>query len=189
MPAMKHQQGITLIEVLVSMIIFAVGILGMSTLQTKVLQDNIDQRQRDVAIWKAQAVIDRISLNKTPAALNQYVTSVSNNAVCGATPAKICAETNGGGAAICSATELAAYDAWDILCTNDQGAAALLTDFNANLTCSPTPCTINSDLNLQFLWRALAARSDPRLATAAIDDDADIDDGPDIDGYIQVFKP
>jgi type IV pilus assembly protein PilV len=190
----RKQQGVSLIEVLVSMIIFSVGILGMSTLQTRVLQENIDQRQRDVAIWQAQAIIDRISLNKTPAALTQYETSISDGAICDAVPATICAESFSGGAEVdatsCSTTEIAIYDSWDILCTNDQGAADVLLDFNSRLTCSdPFPCATGSNLTLQLLWRSLTARADSRFPNTTIDDAATINDGPDIDGYIQVFRP
>ena len=134
MRTIKQQRGVSLIEVLVSMVIFSVGILGMSTLQTRVLQENIDQRQRDVAIWKVQAIIDRISINKSPAALTQYETSITSSTICNAAPAKICAETNSAAAAVCSATEIASYDSWDVLCTNDQGASDVLADFNATLT-------------------------------------------------------
>jgi type IV pilus assembly protein PilV len=191
--ATKKQQGVSLIEVLVSMIIFSVGILGMSTLQTRVIQENIDQRQRDVAIWQAQAIIDRISLNKTPAALTQYESSISSSTICDAAPATICAESYFGAAevdaAICSITEMAIYDSWDTLCTNDQGAADVLRDLNAQLTCDSTPCVQGSNLKLRLLWRSLTAQSDPRFPTTTINDAATINDGPDVDGYIQVFRP
>jgi type IV pilus assembly protein PilV len=191
MPAIKKQQGTSLIEVLVSMVIFSVGILGMSTLQTRVLQENIDQHQRDVAIWKAQAIIDRISLNKSPAALTQYETSITANTTCdaGSEPATACAETDGADSAICSSIEIAIYDSWDVLCTNDQGAADVLSSFNATLACDPTPCALGSDLRLQFLWQSLTAATDPRFITTTIDDDTGINDGPNVEGFIQVFRP
>lgn len=194
-PIMRPQKGVTLIEVLVSMIIFAVGILGMATLQTRVLQENADQHQRQVAISTAQAIIDRITMNRSPAALVQYVTSVSDSNICDAAPAQFCAESYSGGAEIdadtCSETEMAIYDSWDTLCLNDEGAADQLTNFNARLSCATATCdSVGGDnLTLQLLWRSLTAQSDSRFPTTVIDDDANLVDGPDIDGYIQEFRP
>jgi type IV pilus assembly protein PilV len=189
MRTINQQQGVSLIEVLVSMVIFSVGILGMSTLQTRVLQENIDQQQRDVAIWKAQAIIDRINLNKTAPALAQYVTDVTDNSICDAPPATFCAATNGTAADECDALEMATYDSWDVLCTNDQGAADVLNTFDASLVCAATPCVVGSTLTLQFLWRSLTALSDPRIATTTIDGNSTLSNRPDVDGYIQVFTP
>jgi type IV pilus modification protein PilV len=190
MRAIKRQKGTSLIEVLVSMVIFSVGILGMSTLQTRVLQENLDQHQRNVAIWKAQSIIDRIGLNKEPAALTQYETSFSSATICAAAPSTACAETAGGGTiSACTATEMAIYDSWDVMCTDDQGAASELINLNATLTCSPSPCVVGSDIRLQLLWRSLTAQSDPRFPTTTISNTTALTDGPDIDGYIQVFRP
>lgn len=194
-PTMRYEKGVSLVEVLVSMIIFAVGILGMAALQTRVLQENVDQHQRQVAISSAQAIIDRITMNRSPAALVQYVTSISSNNICNAAPAQICAESYSGGAevdaATCSETQMATYDAWDIFCANNEGTAGQLTNFNARLTCTTATCDSvgGENLTLQLLWRSRAAQSDPRFPSTTIDDDANLADGPDIDGYILVFRP
>jgi type IV pilus assembly protein PilV len=192
---MRRQKGVTLIEVLVSMIIFSVGILGMTTLQTRVLQENADQHQRQVAISTAQAITDRMTMNKSPAALVQYATSISDNGICDAAPAQICSESYAAGAEVdadvCSETEMAIYDSWDILCASDAGAADQLINFNARLTCATATCDSDTgdNLTLQLLWRSRTAQLDPRLPTTTIDDDANLTDGPDIDGYIQAFRP
>ena len=203
MHAIKKQQGISLIEVLVSMVIFSVGILGMITLQARVLQQNFDQHQRDVAIWTAQAIIDRVGLNKSEAALTAYESSIASSTLCDAPPAVMCAETNGSAATICTASEMATFDAWDVLCTADQGAVDVLIDFNVSFDCSssaaatagPPPtaatnCALGDTITLQFLWRSHTARADSRFSTSTITDATTVlTSGADIDGYVQVFIP
>lgn len=203
MHAINKQQGISLIEVLVSMVIFSVGILGMTTLQTRVLQQNFDQHQRDVAIWTAQAIIDRVSLNKSEPALTAYESSMTSSTLCDAAPAVMCAETNGVAATTCTDTEMAAFDAWDVLCTVDQGAADVLTDFTVSFDCSssaaatagPPPtaatnCALGDTVTLQFLWRSHTARADSRLPASTITNATTVlTSGADVDGYVQVFIP
>ena len=45
----KKQQGVSMIELLVSLFIFSVGLLGFATLQTRSLQEGFDSGQRSVA--------------------------------------------------------------------------------------------------------------------------------------------
>lgn len=197
------QTGLSLIEVLVSMIIFAIGILGMATLQTRVLQENFDQFQRDTAIWQAQAIIDRVSLNKSAAALKQYETSISNANLCDNALTKTCASTSSSVASECTETELAEFDAWDVLCTDNQGVADLLTGFNASFNCqssadeqagppivSATNCALGDRITLAFLWRSRATLADPRINTSTISGTTTLaTSGADTDGIIQVFVP
>jgi len=60
---LKNQGGFTLIEVLVAMIIFAIGMLGLAGLQTRALQDNQDAYLRTQAIFLANDMSDRIKAN------------------------------------------------------------------------------------------------------------------------------
>lgn len=66
---LRRQQGLTLIEVLVSMIILATGILGMMALQTTSLQTNQSSYYRTQAIILAYDIIDRMKAN--PNAMSQ----------------------------------------------------------------------------------------------------------------------
>lgn len=182
------QRGISLIEVLVSMSIFSVGILGMSALQTNVLHENFDQHQRDIAIWQAQALIDRISVNKSGPALTQYKDSVSLGTLCDNPAPVVCADTADGAAATCTETQIATYDSWDSLCTSDQGAADVLTDFNATLSCGGSvTCNAGDNLTITFLWRSHTIRADDRFARATISS-ANISN-IQVEGYTQVFRP
>ena len=62
-PHLKNLRGFTLIEVLIAMIIFAIGMLGLAGLQTRALQDNQDAYLRTQAIFLANDMGDRIKAN------------------------------------------------------------------------------------------------------------------------------
>ncbi|MCK5354747.1 MAG: type IV pilus modification protein PilV [Methyloprofundus sp.] len=79
---LKNQGGFTLVEVLVAMIIFAIGMLGLAGLQTRALQDNQDAYLRTQAIFLANDMSDRIKANRefwAESENNKLNASVSNN--------------------------------------------------------------------------------------------------------------
>jgi type IV pilus assembly protein PilV len=59
----KLQRGVTLLEVLITLIILAVGLLGLLSLQTISLKNNHSAQQRTVATMHAYDILDRIRLN------------------------------------------------------------------------------------------------------------------------------
>ncbi|GAB6141377.1 hypothetical protein JCM14076_21060 [Methylosoma difficile] len=63
--SIRKSSGFTLIEVLVSMIIIAIGILGTVALQARSLMDNQDAYLRTQAIYLAYDMSDRIRANVT----------------------------------------------------------------------------------------------------------------------------
>jgi len=60
---MIHKKGFTLIEVLVSVVILGIGILGIINLQSRALMDNQDAYLRTQAIFLAYDMSDRIRAN------------------------------------------------------------------------------------------------------------------------------
>ena len=119
----KHQQGVTLIELMVALFIFSVGLLGFATLQTRSLQESVDSGQRSVALWRTQELSDRIRANSGQ--LDTYLDSVNNAAICESTPT-LCADSSDGNAAVCSATQMAVFDAWDVLCNGEDATSDVL---------------------------------------------------------------
>lgn len=102
---MRRQRGFTLIEVLVTLVIFAFGMLGVAGLQMVSLS-NMDSAQfRSVASLKAAEMAERIRANGgtsydgVAGADNKCRTSHYNNRY--ASPAK------------CSPAQMAADDLWD----------------------------------------------------------------------------
>lgn len=77
---MKTNAGFTLIEVLIAMIILAVGLLGLAGLQATSLRNNQSAYNRSVATQLAYDIADRMRANHTYAkklAGNLYVTTTT----------------------------------------------------------------------------------------------------------------
>ena len=60
----QNQQGFGLIEVLVALLILAIGLLGMASLQTTSLQQTTGSQARTQAILLAQDLVERIRANR-----------------------------------------------------------------------------------------------------------------------------
>lgn len=112
-------RGSSLIEVLVTLLIFAVGLLGFAALQLNALQSTADSSQRSQAVWIAQELAERMRANSE--AGNAVYTAVVTN--CTALPAQICADhynpINGAkvNAANCTAAQMASFDLWEARCS------------------------------------------------------------------------
>jgi len=72
----KGNSGFTLIEVLISVLILGIGILGVLNLQTRALMDNQDAYLRTQAIFLAYDMSDRIRANA-----GIWQTAIKNNTV------------------------------------------------------------------------------------------------------------
>ncbi len=73
--APSRQQGATLIEILVSVLILSFGLLGMASLQTRALQGNQSSVQRSQAIMLAQFMMDAMRVDRESAKGGSYNTA------------------------------------------------------------------------------------------------------------------
>lgn len=100
---MKNVQGITLIEVLVSMLILSFGLLGVAGMQTSSLRTNQSAYFRSQATASAYDIIDRMRANVVGVQAGNY-DAVNSDAL----PSDPnCIDTG------CSAAELADHDVRD----------------------------------------------------------------------------
>lgn len=104
----RFEGGFSLIEVLVSMMVFAVGILGTVSLQTVAKRANFDAVQRTTASQLTFDIFERMRAN--PDGLSSYLAAPGaslgvKNVM--ATPLKDCKASS------CTAQELAARDHWE----------------------------------------------------------------------------
>lgn len=60
----RHQAGVSLIEVLVTIVILAFGLLGLAGLQSKMQLADVESYQRAQAIVLLQEMVDRVSTNR-----------------------------------------------------------------------------------------------------------------------------
>lgn len=127
------QSGIAMIEVLVTVVVMAIGLLGMAALQVKSVQATNDASQHSQAIWVLEDLAGKIRANPEGAKLKQYEFSDST-ALCANPPAVACgsdlisdrAQSSTTMASFCNATQLSAYDTWTTACsptkpTNSEG--------------------------------------------------------------------
>lgn len=68
----RPMKGFTLIEVLVSVVVFSIGLIGLASLQTISLKHNNDSYMRSQAILLAQDIADRMRANSLGVANGDY---------------------------------------------------------------------------------------------------------------------
>tara|TARA_Y100000780_G_C13578669_1_gene375834 strand:+ start:340 stop:858 length:519 start_codon:yes stop_codon:yes gene_type:complete len=101
----RHQAGVGLLEVLIALLILAIGALGYAGLQLTALRNSDDANYRAHAAMIAQDAIERIKSN--PAAADQYATAANWPASAGtSSPADWKQCMNGA----CNAAQLAEWD-------------------------------------------------------------------------------
>lgn len=107
--AIKRQRGLTLIEVLVTMTILSVGLLGVAGLQGMTKRSTHQAYQRTLATQLVDGIIERVRAN--PSAAASYHTGTSaplGNASRGNTrPSPDCSSGNA-----CTDAQLATHDLW-----------------------------------------------------------------------------
>ena len=109
---MNKQKGITMIEVLVTLLVTTVGLLGLAALQLKALQATADSGQRSQAVWLMQDLIESMRANPkaTDANYRQAVTCNNTPAQCAPTPdAAVSTE--------CNAEQMAYFNLWESQCS------------------------------------------------------------------------
>lgn len=165
-----QQQGTTLIEILISVFVLAIGLLGQAVLQTKAMQSTFDSSQRSQAMWLAQEIVERMRVNVLGVerghytkALNKYKSSCEHSAQ----PAKLCSDhsnTSGkSSGVVCNTEELANFDSWELLCGYDSQASSNTKDTISKLTSTmkcidvdlsdSLPCSPGSDIKLKINWK------------------------------------
>ncbi len=103
----RHRStGLTLVEILVTIIILAIGLLGLATLQLNALRNNTTAYERTQAGNMAYSMIDRMRSNKGAAA--NYAVAMGSGPASSVTDCQ-------GSSADCSTADMATYDvaAWE----------------------------------------------------------------------------
>ena len=157
---LSKQQGMTLIEVLVTFLVTSVGVMGLAALQATSIKSSMDTAKRSQGIWLTEELISRMRVNEA-GLIDGYTTAASNGALCEAPPAKYCSDFSAGAAAAnCSANEMATYDVWEVFCGHDNGTdvtsnstdAMDITDYK--IECDSAPCTPTSNFTVTLEWTA-----------------------------------
>jgi len=98
-PPARRQHGFTLMEVLISVVVLSIGLLGLAGLQINGLKNSNGSYQRSQANLLANEIIDRIRANRTGLTAGYYNSLLSN------TPSDPGCITSG-----CTVQQIAQYD-------------------------------------------------------------------------------
>lgn len=71
-PASRTQSGFSLIELLIAVLVLAIGLLGVAALQTNALKHNQSALQRSQATMLAYSIMDAMRANRPAAIAGQY---------------------------------------------------------------------------------------------------------------------
>ena len=102
--------GASILEVVISLLIMTIGLLGLAGLQTRALKDIQTSAQHAQAEWMAHELVERIRAN--PLGTSNYQTELKWE---NCTQPKPCNTSS------CSPAETAAYDIYQVFCGKTQG--------------------------------------------------------------------
>ena len=109
MERIKYLDGFSLFEVLVALVILAIGMLGIARMLLIAHKENSSSYIRQQAVQTAYDIIDRMHANRVAAINGNYIVS---NLVLNGAPTAPAAPTTDCGVSICTSTQLATYDTW-----------------------------------------------------------------------------
>lgn len=155
MKTQHTQQGFTLIEVLVTMFVMTIGLLGIAGMQSTSVKDGLDNAKRSQVMWLVTELVERARANPAGQATG-YNQSIDISQ-CATVPAKQCSDNGVGDAATnCSPNEMAAFDVWEVFCGNAEANVVANAGDSLNLSsltmgCAGT-CTDTSNLTVSISW-------------------------------------
>jgi type IV pilus assembly protein PilV len=157
------QRGISLIEVLVTLVIISIGLLGTASLQVVSKRANFEAVQRTAAAHLANDYLQRMRGNRS-ALENYLVDDVLGATSLGATPAKDCTADG----VNCANSELASYDQWQWEQQLD-GAMERIGTTNAGGLLEPSACVvgpaggIDGVYEVAIAWRGATEHVNPTI--------------------------
>ena len=147
----QRARGFYLLEILITVLVLSIGLLGIGNLQLKSKRANFEASQRSIASLFAQEMLVRMRAN--PSALDIYTSGGVGRMLTGSSMTTGSCTTN------CTHTQLANFDLFQI----EQS----LSDVNNGLS-SPTVCIAGPDggsgtYTVTLAWRGLTKLSNPAV--------------------------
>ena len=158
-----NQRGVSLVEILVTLILISIAVLGSASMQVFAKRANNQAMQRTAAAYLAQDLMERMRSNRS--SLENYLpVATLGNGSQGTAPAVDCAAV----AANCTSQELAAFDLWEWE-QNLDGATEQANSTNAGGLNLPTACItgplggIGGIYQVAIAWRGLDEHPNPTI--------------------------
>lgn len=152
---LKKQIGVGMIEVLVAGLVFALGVLGLSSMQLKAKRTSYDALQRSLAISLARDMAARMRSN--PTAIDTYAAiTFLGNVTNASEPSPNCKT------AVCTPLQLATYDLWEWEKALE-GASEVSGTANTGGLVQPSGCidNTNGQVSIVIAWEGYAGKVNP----------------------------
>jgi type IV pilus assembly protein PilV len=153
-----RQSGMTLIEVLVTVLVVSVGLLGLASLQANSLKEGMDTSKRSQGLWMIDELASRMRVNAAGLA-NGYTGAGNVATLCNGGAVTQCDSGNE-----CTGNEMARFDVWEVICGADAGAGVIASSndniniTNYSITCDTAPCDTTSNFTITINWVAKAVQ-------------------------------
>ena len=159
----SRQRGVGLIEVLIAVLVFSLGMLSLAAMQIGAKRASYEATQRSIATGLARDILERMRGN--PDQLDTYVvTNVGDPNGLLTAPDPNCAATD------CTPAELATHDLvdWESLLA---GATEKLGTENSGGLVSPRACIAHVDgtVTVAIAWQGVASATNPTESTCGND--------------------
>lgn len=162
----NKQRGISLIEVLVTLVLISIALLGSASLQVLSKRSNYEAAQRTVAAQLANDLLARMRGNR--GALDGYLPAVTLGGATLAEPAVDCTDAT----VSCTSDDVAAYELWQW----EQQLAGVMEEGTGGLL-EPTVCLdgpVGGDAGVYqvaIAWRGGTEHLDPEINDCGSDTD------------------
>ena len=149
----KTQTGFSLIEILISLLILSIGMLGLGGLQLSSLKSANNAHFRTVASLAATDLIDRMRSNPTAVQNNLYTATLGIEH-CETSLTTVCEV-----GVECTAEELATYDLYRVNCGVSAGMYQTggvqydLPQASLTIGCAIPPCSTGQDHTIRVGWQ------------------------------------
>ncbi len=141
--------GFTLIEILIALVIFSIGLLGLAGMQLRGSEGTNMAYFRSQATLIANDMAERMHANRAGVDAGAYAALSSADACTDEAPDPFCATQGATQGASCSAAQMAFFDNYAIACQikDSLPAGSLL-----QVTCSDVPCDTDSSHTVVIAW-------------------------------------
>jgi type IV pilus assembly protein PilV len=163
-PKFSLTKGLSLIEVLVTITITSIGLMGLVSLQMQAVRATTDSGNRSQAVWVFNDIINRIHANE--AFSDEYV----SDGVIACVKPTICSRYNDGSdtiieAANCTGKQQADWDKFEVACQLRPDpfigdASKYLPDAKLSIACVTADCGPGDPLTISLEWRARVSNED-----------------------------
>ncbi|MBK8453293.1 MAG: type IV pilus modification protein PilV [Thiofilum sp.] len=161
-----QQQGFSLLEVLIAVLILSIGLMGLASMQVANLKVIHNSSQKQQATLLLNDLAARVRNNFIGAKAGQYVTNLVS---CDTAPSNTCRSAS------CTPSEIAALDLYQVMCGAGSGSVGIkssLTKGKLVITCVGG---CSEALNLSIQWQERINKKNDVNTSNNEDDDAEHD--------------